>query len=95
MNKIQEISTTLKKVEYVLKHYPESRNSDKKLYYLVLREFYGCDKLVEITRKEVPCPETVRRHRQKFQADGKYVAVSQIVNQRYENQNDYQQFFAG
>ena len=57
------MKTIKEKVEYILKWYPESRDNDKLLYYLVLSRKYHAIDLADIVRPEMPTPGTVLRMR--------------------------------
>lgn len=89
---MKNIAKVADKVEMVLKHIPESRNSDDRLYYWVCMSYnreIGNKSFMDVmrNRKEygVPKFETVRRARQKIQAQGKYEADEAVTEGRYEN----------
>lgn len=73
-------------VEYVLKTYPQTRNSDKLLVVKILNKFYGVHELEDIMSPTVPPLETIRRHRQKFQEKGLYQSDKQIMKAREQRQ---------
>lgn len=81
--KMSESLTTCKdKIESLLIKYPETRDSDKLLFFAFLVEFHDLEMNIgrtacEVFRgilmdEETPSMETVRRIRQKFQEEGHY-----------------------
>lgn len=90
MNKTDELRTTADKVKAILQNVPETRNSDMLLYYR-LAELHGWENGTDIlsspfgavicSLKELGLPgfETVRRTRQKVQADFPELAGNKAV----------------
>lgn len=60
------------KVADILEKYPQTRNNDKLLIYYILTDYYNCNHLYDIVSIKVPNFETIRRARQRLQAQGYY-----------------------
>lgn len=83
MEMIDGLDTAKEKVRYILEKFPETRDSDKKLWLTFLDVFFnmrlklGSDAFVAfeclLMDSEVPTMESVRRVRQKFQEGGEFV----------------------
>lgn len=79
------------KVEYVLKTFPSSRDSDKKLWMFYMSEFHNLPRILRSSRdpyfsfsnllldESTPTMESIRRVRQKFQQDGLYLGSKRLV----------------
>lgn len=84
-----QIKTIKPKVEEILKHSQEARNSDKEL---ILRVWHACGLILDEKQREIyrkiPHAESIRRTRQKFQEEGKYLADKQIIEAREENRKN-------
>lgn len=82
--------STRDKVETILRDYPDTRNSDK----LLLKKFWEIfDARLFITNEagawlhvdqisNLTSAESIRRHRQMIQLDGKYMATDGVINNR-------------
>jgi hypothetical protein len=88
MRMTESLVTCKEKVGHILNAYPETRDSDKTLWlaYLVIfhnlkntlgEENYRVFKAI-IMNDKTPTMESIRRIRQKFQEDGKYVGENRI-----------------
>lgn len=72
-----------KRVESILSNYPVTRNSDIELILRVWElEGVQLNPRVRAMIKECTAPETIRRVRQKFQEEGKYLASKKVEEQR-------------
>lgn len=75
-----KISST---VEEILRYSREARNSDKELLIKMMEHYGLC---LTVAQKEIfkamPSTETVRRIRQKFQEEGKYLPDQKIGKDR-------------
>lgn len=76
---------TLNLVEYVLLNNTKARNSDLELIISVWAEqgLHLSDLQKEILKSKCSKPETIRRLRQKFQEQGKYLADKTVEQARY------------
>lgn len=97
----KEIKTLKKKVEYCLKNYPQTRNSDIELTLRVWKQFYG--QYIEFTDHskwgylnldklgELPRQSAVKRVRAKFQnEDKKYIPTSwEVAKQRQFEEDEW------
>lgn len=74
-----------KAVERILQNEPATRSNDK-LLILRVWENYGMgfsdSQRRTFLSDRLPSPETIRRTRQKLQAEGKYTASLTVLNQR-------------
>lgn len=80
---LDSLKTIKKKVEYILLYHPMTRDSDKILWLSYMNLFHGLrEKLGEEAYQQfkaillddnTPTMESIRRIRQKFQEDNKYV----------------------
>ena len=89
MNRLKEVK---KQVECILQKYPAARDNDKLLVVYVLSEFYKIRFIVDILKPNVPTPESIRRARQKIQAEGKYPSSNRTQKIRAEVQEVYKEF---
>jgi len=82
---LERLSTVKERIEYLLRKYPDARNSDFYLLILYIRHFVPeLSKYIkfipyEIIRKYDGLTETVRRARQLVQAEGKYLPTEPEV----------------
>lgn len=74
------------KVENLMKRYPETRDSDIKLYKLVLLDFYGTTDLSKIDLK-ADIFTSIKRTRQKIQQNNPYLRPSKKV-QDFRNERE-------
>jgi hypothetical protein len=81
-------------VEYMLNKYPKTRDNDKLLQVLILKEFYGVETIDDILNPKVPSLESIRRCRQKFQSQGKYESTKSVYDARQQLEETYRQFAA-
>jgi len=104
MGKAREISTTHDIVKCILIDYPDTRNSDSLLFYMV----YGhiCNKkginyqgmsiqsfFSLLGDNTFPSIETIRRTRQKIQADNPYLRANETVEGfRTQNQEIFRKY---
>ena len=72
-------------VESLLRHLPQTRNSDKELFVCFMQK-YGLElSPKQIAKfKQMPSLETVRRTRQKIQEQGKFEASEAVNEDRYK-----------
>lgn len=72
-----------KLVEWALREFPETRNSDKELLIRVWNHLgFHLTYQQEQKFRDLPSTESIRRVRQRIQAEGKYVAVDRIRRAR-------------
>lgn len=71
------------RVEWCLREHPETRNSDKELILKVWSEL-GLNLSYQQEQKfrELPSTESIRRVRQKIQAEGRYTAIDRVRRER-------------
>ena len=96
------IKDVKKRVLVILETKPQTRNSDNDLYYEMVREIVGPRKLSQMTAKDLllkrkdyglPTTESVRRARQKCQAEYPALsAVPRVTGFRVENELEYREF---
>lgn len=101
--KFKELKTTLETVKYILETYPETRDSDNKLYVRVCeyinfaamhRPF--CEVMTSLAEYGLPGFETVRRTRQKVQQENPHLASSRaIMAARSDNEEAFRAFARG
>lgn len=107
---MRDLKTTKAIVTHILERDVQARNSDNHLYMQVLRvvserhclgmvEYMSLDRFFEWLGKD-NCPypgfETVRRARQKVQAEFPHLAASERVQEfRAENETAFRQFARG
>lgn len=75
---IHHLASVKQGVENVLEQYPEARNSDNLLLLLFWKEYCGLDVKLDFTQKLTPF-ESIRRMRQKLNAEGRYLATDKDV----------------
>lgn len=86
-------------VWYLLEKYPETRSSDRKLILYLYSEFYGVfnapfNKVIEDT--ELPSFESIRRCRQKLQAEHEDLRADKPVEDvRIAKQEEYIEYAKG
>ena len=98
--KKSELKNTTKKVEYLLRNYPETRDSDTKLYARLCEMINPVVERVPFSvvmryheRYGIPLPETVRRSRQKLQATYPELAPTNNVSAaRLLNEEVYREY---
>ena len=95
MNKAIELKTTANIVKYILTKIPETRNSDNFLYFKVCERInpeviYKPFHIVILNRKEYKFPsfETVRRTRQKLQAEFPELSGNNAVKRHRKNNEE-------
>jgi len=84
---LERLKTVKERVEYILEHYPETRNNDLYLWLIYVRLF---DKELSKYIKFIPYEvlkrathfETIRRTRQKIQEEGRYLPTDPKVLRR-------------
>ena len=86
-NLLQRLKTTKERVEWLLKKYPNARNSDLYLTILYLRKFTKLGKFIKyipynIIKEYEGIFETIRRTRQKIQEEGRYLPTDEEVLKR-------------
>ena len=107
MDKAKELKTTTDLVRHILQQNPQARSSDNCLYYMVLSAI-GKKNGVDIERMSIPhflfhlkdygFPgfETVRRSRQKLQAEHPELAACDAVEgQRILNEQTFRDYARG
>ena len=101
---MKKLKTVLSIAKEILESYPQTRNCDGLLYLKVL-EHYSNEKGIDLRLLSVPVflkqmntmgfpgPETVRRTRQKLQAEYPHLAACEAVEAyRTENERAYREF---
>ncbi|MEM3948246.1 MAG: hypothetical protein QXM76_01460 [Zestosphaera sp.] len=78
------LRTVRERVEYILEHYPETRNSDFLLIIVYLRLFTPLGKFIKyipyrLIKRFEGLFETIRRCRQLIQAEGRYLPTDPEV----------------
>ena len=108
MNKSRELTTTQDMVKQVLEQSKDARNSDNYLYYRILK-MVGMQHNIDIEKMSVPhfflhmkeygcfpAFETVRRTRQKIQAEHPELAGNSTVEgQRMMNEEVFREYARG
>lgn len=100
MDKAREINDTKSIVKMKLKKYPDARNSDDYLYFMVCKNInsdciYIPFGIVMANRKSygLPAFETVRRTRQRLQAEHPELAgCKKVTEGRMENEEVFREF---
>lgn len=87
-----EISTVLDRTEKLMVEEPGTRNSDKLLLVRYMAKYHNID-ISPLLNKEIPSPETIRRDRQRIQADGRCKPLESVHEVREENQITFRNFF--
>ena len=80
------------RVEYVLLNFPETRDSDLKLFIKVINRFYWCDITWSQVEKMLNAPSyaSIIRIRSKFQNTKKqYQPSPKVKKMRHQTQADY------
>lgn len=103
MNKSKELANTTDLVKQILESFPQARNSDMVLYVKVCEKMNAeaINKpfwyvLVNLKEFNLPNIETVRRTRQKIQADNPYLAGDANVEaQRMLNEETFREYAKG
>lgn len=103
MGKMKELVTTQDIVMEILKNEKKARNSDMFLYIKVCQQinpkvlnepFWFA--MMNLKDYNLPCIETVRRTRQKIQADHPELAAdSNVEAQRMLNEEDFNEYAVG
>lgn len=94
-----DLYTINQMVWFCLEQYPETRSSDRSLILNIYSEFYGVDcqpffKVME--RSDLPSFESIRRCRQKIQAENEDLrAVKAVEDVRIAKQEEYIAFARG
>lgn len=100
MGKATELKTTTKLVKEILESYPLARNSDDYLYVMVCRFINGNginlsfkDVMLNRSKFNYPAFESVRRTRQKVQADHpELCGTSTVEGQRRLNEEVFKEY---
>jgi predicted transcriptional regulator len=96
MRASKEMSTVEQRVEELLRTMPDTRDSDKLLVVLYLREYHNVYYLTEILENtKVPQLETITRARRHLQSLGMYEALEKVSELRDENQVLFQDYYGG
>lgn len=90
---LDKLKTTKERVEWLLKNYPNTRNSDLYLTILYLRRFTPLGKYIKyipynVIKEYDGIFETIRRTRQKIQEEGKYLPTDEEVLRRRRRKAD-------
>jgi|GEM_PF-6637844 hypothetical protein len=92
--KEKELLNVFDLTEKLLQEEPETRNSDALLIARYFKKYHGITRLDEIPpRDDVPSFETIRRARQRIQADGRCLPVQTVRDGRAENQVVFSEVF--
>jgi len=92
--------TLKEKVEKILEMYPESRNDDRYLWLLLIREFYPCgSKYISFipydVLKKLPTFESVTRLRREIQNDeGRFPPNEAVRKRRGMKETEYHNYYA-
>jgi hypothetical protein len=89
----KKLSNVMQRTEQLLTEEPATRNSDKILIVRYLNKFHGINDIHQILCQDVPSFETIRRSRQRIQAQGRCLPVKDVEEQRAENQLSFFRFF--
>ena len=84
------MKTLIENVEYILEEYPDTRDNDKLLYYMLITKLYGACELWDIVREDMPNQASVNRMRRWLKK--KYPEVGE--EHREEKEVEYRFFFA-
>ena len=84
---LEKLKTVKERVEYILRKYPNARNSDLYLTIIYLRKFTELGGYIryipyEVIRKYDGIFESIRRTRQKIQCEGRYLPTDPEVLRR-------------
>lgn len=98
METLSRVNKHKDQVEYVLKHFPDTRESDRLLTVAVRRLFYGIKNHLPIDvylNREVPSTEDIKRIRAKFTNTLKmYVPRNpKVWKRRHQLEKDYKEIF--
>jgi len=84
---LENLRTAKERVEYILEHFPETRNNDLYLWIIYVRLF--CPELSKYIKfipfdifKKAPSYETIVRVRRKLNENGKYLPTDPKVAKR-------------
>ena len=93
---MDRLKTMQNKVEWVLTNYPQARDNDNLLINIIYTRFYGvnvsCRSFKDVTLyTKLPAYETIRRCRQKAQADHEELRGKRD-KERLERQKEYIEF---
>lgn len=103
MDKEKELKNTAKLVKDILEYYPIARDSDDYLYIRVAKELNPtvlnrpfAEVMANLKELGLPCFETVRRCRQKIQADNEDLKGSEKTrSHRAINEEIFKEFARG
>lgn len=94
---MSRLKTVAKMVENILRNYPVTRDDDRELIRYLYARYYGINYYMPfgkvITNTDLPSFESIRRTRQKLQADNEELRGSKRKEDaRLEAQADYIEF---
>jgi hypothetical protein len=90
----KKLSTVMKRTEQLLTDEPATRNSDKLLIVRYLNKYHGVNDIHDILcHEDIPSFESIRRSRQRIQADGRCISIEPVSEGRNENQASFLRFF--
>lgn len=90
---MEKLRAVKKNVEYIMKVYPETRNSDLELIARYMFNNHGIVSFGECRMiKTAPSFETITRVRRKIQAEGRYLSDKQIAQGRADLTETYKEF---
>lgn len=93
MNTEDRLDHMSKLVENKLKTCEESRNSDKRLIYEILTDYYNLT-IPYVEFKTFPSFESIRRVRQKIQSEGKLRPTNkEVLKIRHMEEEEYHNYF--
>jgi hypothetical protein len=92
---LESLRTAKERVEYILEHYPETRNNDLYLWIIYVRLF--CPELSQYIKfipfdlfKKAPSYETISRVRRKLQESGRFLPTDpKVARKRRKLANIY------
>jgi hypothetical protein len=89
-----ELLNAFELTEKLLEEEPDTRSDDRLLVERYYFKYHGLTTLREVRRhKEVPSYETIRRARQRIQADGRCLPVKTVTDGRMESQVVFSEVF--
>ena len=85
---LEKMKTLPEKVHWILTMYPDTRDDDKLLIYIIYKEYYGIRQetfLEVIRRDDLPSFESIRRCRQKTQEQCEYLRGTKRTQEKRLN----------
>ena len=93
---MEQLEKVEDKVREILSSIPTTRSSDKLLIMIYMRDNHRINTFMDYVRNdECPSVESIRRCRQKIQAAGDFMSVSQVETARENNEEVYRAYAVG